>query len=362
MATSSKRPRSPDPLPRNERGGDAERGAPRGRQADLRRPAQRPAPGERCRSPCWRSNAARCGWIDSAMVRRETGSDTGVHVMFGGRPRALAEAHVLQRRAPPQRRPCRSSSRAACRRSSPPRSILDAAAGWTSCPLRRCSRTSSVSVSSISRRRSTSTSPSCRSTRSAQRWSRIAVAAADRPRGQGRGSRRHRRADPGAGDAPAVPAFRQCAAGHHHRHHARPRHLARANRLRPARAADRQAPQDDRSRAATSRRPRRRKPRRSGSGPGDAAYQEALGALPMVGGRPPLLWYTRRRSIAYQTRVAGVGVAVSGDDVAIRPSRREPVAAEARRGWPTSTAPRRRRPRPGSSRCWARRLSPDPTS
>ena len=38
-----------------------------------------------------------------------------------------------------------------------------------------------------------------------------------------------------------------------------------------------------------------------------AAYQEALGALPMVGGRPPLLWYTRRRSIAYQTRVAGVG-------------------------------------------------------
>ncbi len=37
-------------------------------------------------------------WIDTAMVRRETGADSGVHAMFGGRPRAIAEAFVVQHR------------------------------------------------------------------------------------------------------------------------------------------------------------------------------------------------------------------------------------------------------------------------
>jgi hypothetical protein len=35
-------------------------------------------------------------WIDVAMVRRETGADTPLQVALGGKPRALAEAHVLQ--------------------------------------------------------------------------------------------------------------------------------------------------------------------------------------------------------------------------------------------------------------------------
>lgn len=35
-------------------------------------------------------------WIDTAMVRRETGSESGVHAMFGTRPRAIAEAFLLQ--------------------------------------------------------------------------------------------------------------------------------------------------------------------------------------------------------------------------------------------------------------------------
>lgn len=38
-------------------------------------------------------------WIDVAMVRRELGADPGVQVSLGGRPRAQAEAHVLQYRA-----------------------------------------------------------------------------------------------------------------------------------------------------------------------------------------------------------------------------------------------------------------------
>lgn len=37
-------------------------------------------------------------WIDTAMVRRETGAESGVHAMFGGRPRAIAEAFVVQHR------------------------------------------------------------------------------------------------------------------------------------------------------------------------------------------------------------------------------------------------------------------------
>ena len=37
-------------------------------------------------------------WVDVAMVRRETGADTPLAVSMGGRPRALAEAYVLQHR------------------------------------------------------------------------------------------------------------------------------------------------------------------------------------------------------------------------------------------------------------------------
>jgi len=35
-------------------------------------------------------------WLDMAMVRRETGADTPLQVALGNRPRALAEAHLLQ--------------------------------------------------------------------------------------------------------------------------------------------------------------------------------------------------------------------------------------------------------------------------
>ena len=38
-------------------------------------------------------------WIDAAMVRRETGADSGVRAMLAGRPRAIAEAFVLQHQA-----------------------------------------------------------------------------------------------------------------------------------------------------------------------------------------------------------------------------------------------------------------------
>ena len=64
-----------------------------------------------------------------------------------------------------------------------------------------------------------------------------------------------------------------------------------------------------------------------------AAYQEAIGALPIVGGRPPLLWYTRRRSIAYHSRV--VGRAYDGDDTSPCSGGQQPIAAEPRRRLPS---------------------------
>jgi hypothetical protein len=44
------------------------------------------------------------------------------------------------------------------------------------------------------------------------------------------------------------------------------------------------------------------------------AWAEAVAALPTEDGLPPLLWYVRRRSVPYASRVAGIAVAVSGDD------------------------------------------------
>lgn len=48
-----------------------------------------------------------------------------------------------------------------------------------------------------------------------------------------------------------------------------------------------------------------------------AAFTEAVGVLPRDRSGTPLVWYTRRRSIAQQPRVTGTGVVVSGDDVGL---------------------------------------------
>jgi hypothetical protein len=45
-----------------------------------------------------------------------------------------------------------------------------------------------------------------------------------------------------------------------------------------------------------------------------AAWSEAVGALSAEQGLPPLLWYVRRRAVAFESRVAGVAVPVAGDD------------------------------------------------
>lgn len=49
-----------------------------------------------------------------------------------------------------------------------------------------------------------------------------------------------------------------------------------------------------------------------------AAWAEAVAALPSDDGLPPRLWYVRRRAVAYEASVVGVAVAVSGDDLRVK--------------------------------------------
>jgi hypothetical protein len=48
-----------------------------------------------------------------------------------------------------------------------------------------------------------------------------------------------------------------------------------------------------------------------------AAFGEAIAKLPSRDGQPPLLWYVRRRSIAYRAKTEGLAIAVSGDDIVV---------------------------------------------
>ena len=49
-----------------------------------------------------------------------------------------------------------------------------------------------------------------------------------------------------------------------------------------------------------------------------AAWAEAVSAIPAADGMPPLLWYVRRRAVPYASRVAGIAVAVTGDDEGLK--------------------------------------------
>src|SRR5262249_1963950 len=49
-----------------------------------------------------------------------------------------------------------------------------------------------------------------------------------------------------------------------------------------------------------------------------AAWQEAVAALPAASaGQPRLLWFLRRRTVAYETQISGVAVVTTGDDAAL---------------------------------------------
>ncbi|HET9638540.1 MAG TPA: hypothetical protein VFP12_04965 [Allosphingosinicella sp.] len=255
-------------------------------------------------------------WVDVAMVRRETGTDSGVQVAFGGRPRAISEAHLLQHRAHLGDVLAEFLSR-----GLPP--LFPAAHAFASLPPAGQLPAAAVQPDEFGFRQiyfppSVDTDIAFVPTDELGALVEESLAlppidleaqAADLdatgvlvlvPVSRGRFQRfaqalgatmTNMAGDAGAGATrPALDLISRLA----------------AKRRKQIEAQERDAESEARRQAEELK-----------VKAWHAAFHEAVAALPQEGGRPPLLWYTRRRTVAYRTRLAGVGVAVSGDDVVI---------------------------------------------
>jgi hypothetical protein len=255
-------------------------------------------------------------WIDVPMVRRETGADSGVQVAFGGRPRAVAEAHLLQHRGhlgdildemlSQGRSPLFPAAHAFA--SLPPAGQMPAAAVQ---PDEHGFRqlyfppTVDVDIAFVPTdeigalvEESLALPPIDLEAQAADLDATGVLVMV--PVSRGRFQR-----FAASLDAPSIPASGDAGAGA-----TRPA-LDMISRL----VAKRRKLVETAERDAQSRARRQAEELRVKAW--HAAFQEAVAALPAEGARPPLLWYTRRRTIPYQTRLAGTGVAVSGDDIVI---------------------------------------------
>lgn len=255
-------------------------------------------------------------WVDVAMVRRETGTDSGVQVAFGGRPRAISEAHLLQHRAhlddvlaefvnrglPPvfpaahafaALPPAGQLPAAAVQPDEfgfrhiyfPP--TLDADIAFVPTDELGALVEESLALPPIDLEAQAAdldaTGVLVLVPVSRARFQRFSQALG--------GTAMSLAGDPGAGATrPALDLISRLAA--------KRRKLIEAQE-RDSEAEARRQSEELKVKAW------------------HAAFHEAVAALPQERGRPPLLWYTRRRTVAYQTRLAGVGVAVSGDDIVI---------------------------------------------
>jgi hypothetical protein len=255
-------------------------------------------------------------WIDVAMVRRETGADSGVQVAFGGRPRSLAEAHLLQHRAhlgdvlaDMQGRSIPPIFPAAQQFFAlPPAGQLPAAAvrsddfGFNQLyfPPTVDVDLAFVPIDEIGAlvEESLSLPPIDLQAQAADLDATgvLIMVPVTRPRFQRFDNALSATSIVVAADAGAAagkPAYDLLS-------------TLVAKRRKQIEAAERDAEAKAQAEAEALK-----------VNAWHAAFQEAVSALPAEPGKPPLLWYTRRRSIACQTRVAGVGVPVSGDDVVI---------------------------------------------
>ncbi len=253
-------------------------------------------------------------WVDMAMVRRETGAESGVHVAFGGRPKALAEAHVLQHRGHLADVLAEMQGR-----GMPP--VFAAAQHFATLPAAGQLPAAVVQPDAFGFRQfyfpptvdvdlafvpgdeigalveeSLALPPIDLEAQAAdldatgililvpvtrQRFQRFDHALGSTATAI--------LADPGA--AAAKPAFDLLATL-----------VARRRKLVEGAQRDAEAAAAAEAEALKIK-------------AWHAAFHEAVAALPMESGRPPLFWYIRRRAIAFQSKVAGVAVAVSGDDV-----------------------------------------------
>lgn len=255
-------------------------------------------------------------WIDVAMVRRETGMDSGVQVAFGGRPRSLAEAHLLQHRAhlgdvlgEMQARSMPPVFAAAQHFSAlPPAGQLPAAAvrpdqfGFVQLYF---PPTVDVEIAFVPNdeigalvEESLSLSPIDLEAQAAELDATGVLIMVPVTR------QRFQRFDNGLPATKIAAIVDPAAAAGKPAFDMLSSLVARRRKLVEAAERDAEAKAQAEAEALKVK-------------AWHAAFQEAVSAIPAREGRPPLLWYTRRRAIAYQTKIVGVGVAVSGDDIVL---------------------------------------------
>lgn len=254
-------------------------------------------------------------WIDMAMVRRETGADSGVQVALGGRPRAIAEAHVLQHRT--HLGDVLDELRA---RSMPP--VFPAAQAFAALPPAGQLPAAAIQPDNFGFRQfyfpptvdvdiafvpvdeigalveESLSLPPIDLEATAEEIDATGVlvmvpvtrARFQRFENALPKTRTPALADPAA--AASKSAFDMLSS-------------LIAKRVKRAEAAVRDAEAEARAQAEALT-----------MQAWHAAWQEAIAALPTTNGRPPLLWYTRRRAIAYDGAALN-GVSISGDDVIV---------------------------------------------
>ena len=253
-------------------------------------------------------------WIDVAMVRRETGADSGVQVALGGRPRSIAEAHVLQHRAH------LADVLDDLRGRSP---VFPAASVFSALPPAGQLPAASIQPDSFGFRQfyfpptldvdiafvpvdeigalveeSLSLPPIDLEANADEidATGVLIMVPVTRARFQRFDNALPKTRTPALADpasAASKPAFDMLASL-----------ISKRAKLAEAAVRDADAEAQEQAEKLTIQ-------------AWQAAFQEAVAALPTDGGRPPLLWYTRRRAIAYDGAAGGGGVPVSGDDVIV---------------------------------------------
>jgi hypothetical protein len=252
-------------------------------------------------------------WIDMAMVRRETGADTPLQVSLGARPRALAEAFVLQHQAhlsdvlaeraqgglPAGFAAAEYFAALPAAGQLPAASILTDALGFRQLwfppamevdvsfvpedevpslieeslgmpPIDLLGAPEDLDATGV-----VVLAPVSRARLARFRATLAQLSLSARP-------------DPAQGLRRAPLAALEAMLARRSR--------ARETALRDAEAAARAAASDAETRAWT------------------AAWAEAIAALPAAEGGSPLLWYIRRRTVADRAHLTGVAVAITGDD------------------------------------------------
>src|SRR5436190_5348391 len=253
-------------------------------------------------------------WVDTAMVRRETGADTPLQVSMGARPRAVAEAFVLQ-----HRRHLADVLRDRNGRGLPP--TFAAAQYFAALPAAGQLPAASILTDDLGFRQlwfppsvdvDVSFVPSDEIAAVVEES--LALPPIDLT---GRGS------DLGATGVVVLAPVSRARLQRFEQALARlttrvTTDLAQgfrrptadvlagmlSRRTKFAEAAVRDAEADARSAAADAE-----------TKAWQAAWAEAVAALPTDDGLPARLWFVRRRAVAYEANVVGVAVAVSGDDL-----------------------------------------------